>query len=373
MPRRPAKSSGGSPSPSSPPRRKRPAKARRNIESKAAPVGGAKEVQAHNWFFTFFDMGWICKAEKAEFQGELRPSNRQIWEWMTTSVQSRSGTMWNVQLERCPDTGRLHIQGAVRFSSSITKEAFEALLLPPGSTDRFWNEIAISKKAVMTYCAKRETRVQPTVWPKWVEEVYDPWDESRATPAQLRLLDTLSQAPDPRDWDARRRIYYIWSREGRCGKSTFVGHCALLWPERVVEVGVRAGPGMQVIKSALSSGAPIQVILFDLPRSQGMPDDDFWGMIEALKDGRVTQQFSGRGNGTRRMNPAHIVIFSNYEIPREVIENQQVFSRDRWVIECWDTDAPVPPPLAASPEGTQAVPGGGEGPEAMFKNDYSFY
>lgn len=310
---------------------------------KAAPAGGAKEVQAKNWIFTFFDMGWICKAEKAENQPELRPTNRQIWEWMTSAVESRAGTTWNVQLERCPDTGRLHIQGAVRFTSSITKMRFEEMLTPPLSEARIWNEIAKNKHAVLNYCKKRESRLQPTVWNVWVEPVYDPWDGSLATPEQLRLLDALSRRPDPTDWDMRRRIWYIWSREGRCGKSTFIGHCALMWPDRVIEVGTRSGPGMQVIKSALTAGMPIEVVLFDLPRSEGMPDDDFWKMIESLKDGRVCQQFGTKGNGVRRMNPPHVVIFSNYEIPREVIDNQTVFSRDRWIIENWDARVVSPP------------------------------
>lgn len=277
-----------------------------------------------------------------------------------THVFSESGlefikyAVW--QLEKCPDTERLHLQGYAEFSKVYTLTGAKKLFHENYQRTVHLEKRKATQAKAIAYCKKEETRVegpwehgQPAIRGQRndihavMEMVADNKsyvDISQALPLQAArfggfireqielhrslqqvrpditlkpwqqsLVDKLLGPPHP------RQIHWYWESIGNTGKTTFTTWLALSYPNQVqVFVGGKHADVAFALDSAKS------IFIFDYSRDQY----EFlnYGLLEQVKNGRV---WSGKYQSQLKCFPVpHVLVFSNQEPDRRKM------SADRW-------------------------------------------
>jgi hypothetical protein len=238
------------------------------------------------------------------------------------------------QKERCPESGRLHYQGAfvtkirVRHSTLITRFSkyfpnFDIKLLTINKMLGTWEDNYI-------YCTKDESReVESQVqcsaslkkysgadlkmledrfnWFSWEKEVYN------------QIFNEYSgdyEIPDD------RKIYWITDTAGNCGKSKFIKYLCHTHSDIIK---VPFGTSIQIRNSLISIG-PRKCYIIDIPRELGSEDSlaSTLSVIEDLKNGFVVSAMFGTFVQLM-MNPPHVYVFSNMPMA-----SGRAVSRNRW-------------------------------------------
>lgn len=167
------------------------------------------------------------------------------------------------------------------------------------------------------YCNKDETHdgVFRTSWgfPKPLkilkkEDFYD-W--------QVQMDNCLSYEPDD------RTIYWVYSKNGGMGKSTFCKYLAFTYNAVICGKGQYS----DIINIMFNANMDnTNLVVFDLPRNNG--NNISYSALEAIKNGMICNTKYETGN--KLFNPPHVLIFANDEPQWEAM------SDDRFKVLCVD-------------------------------------
>lgn len=253
------------------------------------------------WFGTSWYPATLPETEEAAMQ------------YFTSKLAS--ATHYAGQLERAPETGKLHFQWAARWHSQKRLSTLRELL-GEGHYDRLGAEVDALK-----YVTKNETRVFGPWVKGWCvpEKVTCMVCDMGPLPWQAALETELLAPPDD------RKVIWIYDKDGHQGKSKFVKHMALKYPSWVM-VGGKSEDCFFAIKNHLEpeegTGKPLRGVMLDYCR----PDADAhlfnYTVMEKCKDGML---FNAKYKaGQLIFNCVHVVIMAN------VPPVKTKLSADRW-------------------------------------------
>lgn len=213
---------------------------------------------------------------------------------------------WYVaQLETCPETGRIHLQGTLCF---LTRKRLSGCKRYHPKVH--W-EITKCISASVAYCSKKETS-RGLIWTHGIEL---PEEVKVAEPRgwQLQVLDIIKSEPDD------RTIHWFWEPAGGVGKSTLCKYLVVKHDALVVS-GKSTDMFHAILKYKVKHKRGPKLVIVDCPRSS--LDYFNYGAIEQIKNGLL---FSGKYDGDMCVfNTPHVITFANTP------PNWDMMSRDRW-------------------------------------------
>lgn len=262
------------------------------------------------------------------------------------------------QVEKCPDTGRTHLQAFVQLRREGTKSVFQAAIGDSVANVQFQKHGSI--QAMVKYCQKEESRVEGP-WEYGVLSVKgsnkrklreaverspermadeDPKVYRRITARIMQedYIEKFSFTFDKRPWQIKleeiiskpaddRRIIWIYGEKGNEGKSTYA--------KKLFTEGwfySRGGKVQDILYSYAMK--PKAHVVFDIPRSQ--KEYINYSVIEQLKDGLCTS-IKYEPIMISRVQPIHVVIMANFR--PNMGEDSAQLSEDRVVlIDCAESN-----------------------------------
>jgi len=260
------------------------------------------------------------------------------------------------QLEKCPDTDRLHLQGYAEFSKVFTLPGAKKVFHPLYRRTVHLEKRRGTADDACRYCSKEDSRVQgPFAYGQRAvrgqrsdlsdvlgainrgadyEEIcltfpdqaakYNAWIQSRIEKHrssqllppditlrswQVQLRDQLLGTPHPRE------ILWYWDPIGNTGKTTFA-----MWLLRSYPTKVQLFLGGRSADVAFALDSSKSIFVFDYSRDSAEYLN--WGTLEAIKNGIV---WSGKwASMLKQFATPHVLIFSNQPPDRTKM------SADRW-------------------------------------------
>lgn len=199
------------------------------------------------------------------------------------------------QLEEAPETGKLHVQGCIKFKNP---RSFKAL------QDTFVGahiEICKNWIASVNYCSKEATRAQ--IGPLVGKELY-PW--------QAEIMDIIEEIPNDRS------IHWYWEEDGCVGKTTLAKHICLNRKDAIYLTGKAADMKYGIMSMKVKP----KVVILDFSRSQ--EEYISYQGIEEIKNGIFFN--TKYESGMCIFDCPHVICFSNF--PPQI----EKLSLDRWLI-----------------------------------------
>lgn len=262
---------------------------------------------------------------------------------------SEIAEQWVVQEERCPTTGRLHLQGYLRtkYESTGRRLSFTHLikaniqaLIPTPDQPKPW-------LAMSNYCQKDDT------WTgryRYNSIDYIPDEDQKPVILKHKQLwddyDTINEKP----WQAfvrellmvskphKRHIYWFFSNNGEVGKSTLTRHLIINDPTKVFYTDGSRKHIFHAYRDFCDTHGYPRAVIFDLARDQQAKIS--YTTLEKLKNGYFFVDFASKP-GNCVFNWPHIIVFANW--PPDV----ERLSKDRWRI--YEID-PENRPVYGTPE-----------------------
>lgn len=163
-------------------------------------------------------------------------------------------------------------------------------------------------------------------YPKFIERYSDLVQEKNAADSlreeykdwslyawQAALKNTLEQTPDP------RKILWIWSNEGKMGKSGMA-----MWLMLMMDACILSPSKLENMIYAFSKN-PKRIVIFDCTRvTEKGSIGPSYSMAEMLKNGYLfSSKYNSRGIVFKK---PHVIFFTNFEPDRSV------WSEDRYVV-----------------------------------------
>lgn len=223
------------------------------------------------------------------------------------SMFSHKCEKWIFQEEKCPDTGRLHLQGSI---SLITKgRPMELFREMHGA---HWEKSRSA--AADNYCMKSQSatgrRWQGGNWPKPIKTI------ATLRAWQKQLSDYTLTEPDD------RTVIWIYDPDGGIGKTALLKYWMVNFPGKYIFCN--GGKCADLINLVFNQNMDkCDTVVWDLPRNRGgMVSYD---AIECIKNGMIAN--TKYETGVKIFNCPHVVIFAN-ELPSDL----NALSRDRWRI-----------------------------------------
>lgn len=272
---------------------------KKNSGSNGSKESGNSRPSPSSWFcFTFFDY-----------------SSEDIIRFQAIAGQ------YVFQQEICPDTGKKHLQGTVKFTSKKRLTTVNKLF-----PHTHWECCKNIRKAI-EYCSKEDTRVaNSTVYtnmklPKSLKTL------TTLRPWQQELYNVLQQPSND------RTINWYWEKKGNVGKSAFARYMVIKHNAFYICGTARDMKCGLASVSEKNYGWFPELIILDIPRdSIGCS----YKGLEQIKNGIFYS--TKYESGMLVFNPPHIVVFANEEPDIERM------SSDRWNIVNIDINKPKPAP-----------------------------
>lgn len=269
------------------------------IEPEKKDEDKKRVVPKKYWVFT-----WHGGVEGMGFDAES-----PIWK-ETCRYITMNCTHASFQEERCPMTGRHHIQGMVAFEKK--KRFNEIKELKHISYNQAAKASELSNKA---YTTKSETAVPGGLWYvkgfTIIKKVLTP-EQIAQRPWQKMIWDMCKT-----ECDDDRSIYWFWESEGGKGKTAMVK--ALI---HHMDAFYFEGKTSDIAFRITQKRLPPKIALMNLRRSQETHVN--YNAIESLKDGLVaTGKYEG---GQKIFDPPHVIVFANFA------PETSALSADRWKI-----------------------------------------
>lgn len=229
------------------------------------------------------------------------------------------------------ESGNYHVQGfvhmAVKVRESTLGIAFHQALEHKNVSLK---HVSSNGQAVAaSYCMKDKTRVilpvaksggkcAKALNPYLARLHMEKWIPSKLLPWQQALADSFKAEPH------LRRVTWIYDKDGRAGKGTFVKWCLLKVLQCLTLSYGRAVDNYTVVAEYMEANTYPKVVLFDLAKAcpNGVTETDLYVAIEKIKDG----VFTAPKHHSRMIAfpPPHVVVFAN-SMPMV-----SQLSRDRW-------------------------------------------
>lgn len=226
-------------------------------------------------------------------------------------------THYVYQKELAP-SGTPHWQGCFSFKHAKFWSELDNKLDPKGAWARCKNVMA-----ARNYCAKLDSRIGETFSKGYVvgiDIVKDPLEGKQLYRFQKLVLQLIARLPD------ERTVHWFWSYKGCIGKTSLCKHLCL--KHNAVIVGGRCQDAYYVIAQRKMKKIPIDVVVFNIPRSKGN-EIDYEG-VEGIKDGLFCS--TKYESGMCCMNNPHVIVFAN------MAPVLGALSLDRWDIHCLDME-----------------------------------
>lgn len=256
-------------------------------------------------------VAWTCYLDQDGTLEEHKAFSQSI-----VDLSKLQAKRWVFQMERCPNTNRLHWQG---YWNLRVKRRLDTLGLAINS-DRLKFHLSPAsgpgREALRLYCMKQETRVDG---PYTDRPLYTGRDiaivDTNRRPYQTTILEEIKGPIND------RTINWVWDSLGNTGKSKFCKYLRF-----------RNGACVfRSIKSAdlqyvVAEDGPNLLYVFDMERTrpQDIAKGDLYSNLEIVKDGLIKcGKFKG---GDLCMDPPHIYVFANFH------PDVKRLSMDRWCI-----------------------------------------
>lgn len=305
-----------------------------------------REIQIRHWCFTMFG---ITLGETGTTLYDILKNDPIIKYFV-------------YQEERCPDTGRDHLQGYLYLTEKKRFSYFNGVdgILPEGfMRATHWEKMLSTPAKCVDYCTKEDTRVgqqwrhgdlpvpgpqrrgpareAPVLREYSAEELgIIPYDQLYLF--QRRIVDMVQGPPDDRS------IHWYWEADGGKGKTALAKY--LLHHHGALYVAGKAADIAQGLVSYAEShqGEAPRIVMVDIPRSN--LDFISYGGIEKLKDGLL---FTTKYKSQQLQFPhPWLLCFAN-EPPK-----YEKLSMDRWkVTELMNMDFQRIAPAAEDEDPTQ--------------------
>lgn len=264
------------------------------------PIGNTKlapkvnqdtcKSQIVNWFFTFNNY------EKSDIDILIDKFSRICREYI-------------FQEEIGEKTGTPHLQGTIKLIKPMRWSEFKL------SPKIQWKSCRSYKHSVQ-YCQKEATRSGKIYTNMKLKKPLKLIDENKLYKWQKNILNIIKEEP------SERTIYWLWEKNGNCGKSSF---CKLLAAKYGALILSGKSSDMKYgIVNYMKSHNNIEpdIIILDVPRSN--LDYLSYTGIEEVKNGCF---FSSKYESEMCVfNSPHLFIFANEE---PIYENM---SKDRWKV-----------------------------------------
>lgn len=214
--------------------------------------------------------------------------------------------IWAYQLEKCPTTEKLHIQGTCTCKKPMRRTEFG---LPNTIHWEKVRNILLSLK----YCTKEETRIAgPWVHNYKISKPIVFIEPNRQY--QTFILGIIEGEPDPRS------IHWFFDRTGNVGKSAFCKYLVGKKGALFIDEGTKAN----IVNMVYNFAQEINLIVVDVPRAN--KNKVSYKSLEAIKNGMIMN--TKYETGQKMFNPPHIIVFSNF--PPDV--NNETVSADRMLV-----------------------------------------
>jgi len=264
-----------------------------NTESQSKPAKRAKVKNSlkKHWILTIF-YGTKDDPKDPMFQ-DLE--NLKVW----LKLHCEEAVF---QVERCPDTGRLHVQLTLHLLEKKRLTWLKLHCVPTAHIEEVKNI-----EAAFNYSCKSASRQsEPWFWPEQVKkaDLRDALDGKEYYAWQQFIIDTAKAVPD---W---RKIYWFWSSEGEVGKTSFARHLKIK-PEVVngktcIVMGGNMNDAMYAYKGQ-------DIVFYNFPKA--FADKVPYDVMETLKDGMgFSAKFKSQDN---LWNPPHVFVFANWPPDRD--------------------------------------------------------
>lgn len=218
-----------------------------------------------------------------------------------------------IGIEKCPTTGKTHLQGYVEFEEKKRPLETKALAYFKGH----WEKAKGDRAENLKYCSKeKDYKMFGGMIIK--RPILDWFKYEKASWWQKDVLEIINK--DPEDV---RNIHWYHDSIGKAGKNTLCRHILITRPYETMFVGGKAAD----VKHAISEfnknqDNDLKIILFNYVRS--VEDFVSYDAIESVKDAMF---FSGKfESNTTLYNPPHVFIFANFK------PDISKMSLDRWYI-----------------------------------------
>lgn len=241
------------------------------------------------------------------------------------------------QLEKCPTSGRLHVQGYLvtkirKRQSTVLNELIKLLKVQEKQVqiDRMQGTIEQARE----YCTKEETRVGDSIV---LSNKLHKEEQNRYKGNDLDVFKTKGFYPWQSDMlkiifedgtfnikaSSSREVLWVEDITGNNGKSLFTKY--LCYNNQSISK-LAFGSGSQM-RSAVVEEGPHKCYIIDIPRKLCNDDhaNNIYSVIEDLKNGFIKSSMYGKPR-TLFMEPPLVIIFANFECPTEKL------SVDRWKI-----------------------------------------
>lgn len=264
-------------------------------------------TQLYTYDFTIFENHNPWKLDTASLIGELK-------QW---------AKKWAFQLEKCPTTDRLHIQGRMSLIKKLRPD--ELISQCTWRADFRKTCLTVHKGTNFNYVMKAQTRVEGP----WIDTEYEEppvltrqlvaFQEKEKYPWQKQIEQWCEELDD-------RSIKLIHDTVGNSGKSIMSEY--LEYHKKAFEIPPLKD--MEDIMQFCMSFKSQKVYLIDMPRA--MKKDKlagFYSGLESLKNGYVyDKRYAAK---RRRFDRPQVIVFTN------VMPEWSYMSKDRW--EPWTMKA----------------------------------
>lgn len=206
----------------------------------------------------------------------------------------RKDCEWICQLEKCPKTGQLHLQGYIEATQRLR---WTELKLPK---EIHWEFAKGNRLKNIEYCSKEESRVSGPYFSLGLKPPRKVVLCPMTYHFQKVILSTIKVDPD------RRTIHWYWSHHGGAGKTETVRYL-------ISKMGacLLSGKGADVRNGLLTwvkeKGMTPEIVCVDVPRSH----IEFLS-YEALENIKNMLFYSGKYEGGMVNGPhCHLFVFAN--------------------------------------------------------------
>lgn len=226
------------------------------------------------------------------------------------------GSLWNIGKE-VGAKGTPHLQGYVEFPEKIRPMRYKGIPKEIHWGDKFGKPCKGSREDNVLYTSKDGNLAYSNM-----PEPKRPLPEVELYGWQLPLRDYLLEVPD------QRTIRWVWSQEGKRGKSNFIRY--MVQNHGALVVGGKAADMKYQIAQFVAQNPERwpDIILVNLTRTV---EHVSWAGLEDIKDGIFAS--SKYESGMVNIPHPHIVIFAN-----KVIMFEEKMSRDRWHVHNIDRE-----------------------------------
>jgi len=214
--------------------------------------------------------------------------------------------MWAFQVEKCPQTLRLHFQGCCTCKRKMRWTGFG---LP---RDIHWESVR-NIKLSLKYCTKEETRFTgPWTCNYTIQTPIKYIEPNRQY--QTFILGELQREPDARS------IHWFFDRVGNVGKSSFCKYLVGKHSALFIDEGTKSN----IVNMVYNWKKEIKLVVIDVPRAN--KNKVSYKSLEAIKNGMIMN--TKYETGQKMFNPPHIIVFANF--PPDV--NNETVSEDRMLV-----------------------------------------